>query len=275
MRIFMQSLLSVLALVSFSTWGQQPPNIGNLNARVVQLEGRVAQLTSTVNNLLQALQNETAARQAADTTLQSALNNQNLAIQTLQANTVLDLNGYLTFAIDNSGYATARFTGVNVQVVNGEGSTETLNGTGNLIVGYHELPLGSGARGPGIFRTGSHNLIAGSRNNYEAYGGLVAGRDNSISGPYATISGGQESWASAEASSISGGGYNIASGYISSVSGGINNTASGYRTSVSGGAFNTATGDSSTIGGGAGCTATAHNDWVAGTEGGGCGVLNN
>jgi len=29
-------------------------------------------------------------------------------------------------------------TGVNVQIVNGEGSTETANGLGNLIIGYNE-----------------------------------------------------------------------------------------------------------------------------------------
>src|SRR5258705_97292 len=33
---------------------------------------------------------------------------------------------------------TIRFSGVNVQIVNGLGATETVNGVGNLIVGYNE-----------------------------------------------------------------------------------------------------------------------------------------
>ena len=44
------------------------------------------------------------------------------------------------------------FSGVNVHVVNGTGTTDgTVNGLGNLIVGYNEL------RGTGDARTGSHN----------------------------------------------------------------------------------------------------------------------
>ena len=34
---------------------------------------------------------------------------------------------------------TVRISGINVQVVNGLGSTDTMNGTGNLVVGYNEL----------------------------------------------------------------------------------------------------------------------------------------
>ena len=39
-----------------------------------------------------------------------------------------------------------RFTGVNVQVVNGAGSTATANGTGNLIVGYDETDTSLASR---------------------------------------------------------------------------------------------------------------------------------
>lgn len=38
-----------------------------------------------------------------------------------------------------SGNPTVRFTGVNVHVVNGLNSTDTINGVGNLIVGYDEV----------------------------------------------------------------------------------------------------------------------------------------
>jgi len=77
------------------------------------------------------------------------------------------------------------FSGVNVHVVNGTGTTDgSVNGVGNLIVGYNEL------RGTGDDRTGSHNIVVGKRHNYSAYGGLVAGYNNTISGVYASVSGG-------------------------------------------------------------------------------------
>ena len=43
------------------------------------------------------------------------------------------------------------------------------NGLGNLVIGYNEL------RGAGDDRSGSHNLVIGSRNNYSSHGGLVGG----------------------------------------------------------------------------------------------------
>ena len=110
---------------------------------------------------------------------------------------------------------TLKFSGMNVQIDNGTGSTDgTVNSLGNLIVGYNEL------RGSGDNRTGSHNVIVGKRHNYSSYGGLVGGYQNTISGPY---------------SSVTGGKYNEASGSYSSVTGGYKNTASGAWSSVTGG----------------------------------------
>src|SRR5215471_10643777 len=64
-------------------------------------------------------------------------------------------------------------TGANLRIVNGLGSTGTMNGLGNLIVGYNELqPLL-----PNV-RTGSHNVVVGSRNNFSSFGGLVVGDRN-------------------------------------------------------------------------------------------------
>ena len=127
-------------------------------------------------------------------------------------------------------------SGVNVRIVDGSGSTNSTSGLGNLTIGYNQ------ARGFGDTRTGSHNLILGDFSNYSSYGGLVAGIFNSISAPYASVSGGQYSTASGYASSVSGGGRNTASGYASSVSGGQYNTGSGQSSSVSGGYYNTASG---------------------------------
>ena len=110
-----------------------------------------------------------------------------------------------------TGQPTVRFSGVNVQIVDGSGDTGgPVNGAGNLIVGYSEREDWSDI-GP-VARTGSHNLIVGDRHNYSSSGGLVAGYSNTISALYASVSAGIN---------------NTASGRYSSVSTGINNTASG------------------------------------------------
>ncbi len=128
------------------------------------------------------------------------------------------------------GQDTIRFSGVNVQIVSGSGNTgEPINGRGNLIVGYNEL------RGTGDDRTGSHNIVVGSYQNYSSYGGLVAGYYNEISGPYASVSGGFNNIASYYHASVSGGAANTASGFLASVSGGLNNQAIGWYSFVGGG----------------------------------------
>ncbi len=168
---------------------------------------------------------------------------------------------------------TIRFTGVNVQVVNGLWATNgfpqqpnsanpvqtVTNGVGNLIVGYQEL------RGARDDRTGSHNIVVATQHNYSSFGGLVVGHRNTISGVYSSVSGGFRNTASGDVStvsggdvntasgghsSVSGGGSNRAIGLGSSVSGGSDNTARGGHSSVSGGSFNTASGDFSTVSGG-------------------------
>ena len=139
------------------------------------------------------------------------------------------------------------FSGVNVHIVNGTGTTDgAVNGLGNLIVGYNE------PRGSGDSRTGSHNIVTGARNNYSSYGGLVAGNYNSISGDYSSVSGGNANTASGSYSSISGGTGSTASGLYASVSGGAINNAIGNYSSISGGGSNRATGLYSYIGGGGG-----------------------
>jgi len=158
------------------------------------------------------------------------------------------------------GQDTIRFSGMNVQIVNGIGATNgPVNGRGNLIVGYNEL------RGSGDDRTGSHNIVVGSFNNYLSYGGLVAGSENTISGQYASViggvyntasgnyavvSGGESNTSSGGAASVSGGGHNTASADVASISGGEYNTASNYYSSVSGGSYNTAANLYSSVSGG-------------------------
>ena len=172
------------------------------------------------------------------------------------------------------------FTGVNVHIVSGSGSTTdggTLLGLGNLILGYNALGNDLGA---GDVRTGSHNLVLGDFNNYSSYGGLVTGSDNAISGRYASVSGGAINTASGPYSSVSGGRLNAAtnfeasvsggdsntaSGDTASVSGGQGNTASGFYASVSGGRLNAASGDRSSVSGGSQKMQNAAQGWTGGT----------
>jgi len=168
------------------------------------------------------------------------------------------------------------FSGVNVSIVNGSGTTSgPVNGLGNLIVGYNETrDIG----GPDD-RSGSHNIIVGSTHNYSSYGGFVAGHFNNITGPYASVSGGYGNTAGGSFASVSGGlsndaaamyasvagGYNnTASGQSASIGGGLNNVAGGQEASVAGGEQNTAGGRAATVSGGLNRSVSGIDDWRAG-----------
>jgi len=148
------------------------------------------------------------------------------------------------------------FEGCNVHVRNATGETFETDGTGNLIVGYNESPVGS--------RSGSHNLVIGPAHTYSAHSGLVAGSSNAITANYATVSGGYGNTASAGFASVSGGALNTASGLYSSVTGGQSNTASGQEASVSAGFSNEASGNVASVTGGIGNVASASSTAVSG-----------
>ena len=59
-------------------------------------------------------------------------------IVTLEAAPVQGLNGYVTMDLSTPSRPTLRVAGANLQVVNGLGATATVNGLGNVIVGYDE-----------------------------------------------------------------------------------------------------------------------------------------
>ncbi len=116
-------------------------------------------------------------------------------------------------------------SGANLHVVSGAGATNAKpNGLGNVIIGYDEARTGNGAVNT---RTGSHNLILGTQNNYSSYAGIVAGVNNTVSSGYDTVTGGKN---------------NTASGFYCTVSGGYGNTASGSYAAVGGGSGNAASG---------------------------------
>src|SRR5262245_3099781 len=65
-------------------------------------------------------------------------------------------------------------SGCNVHIRNGTGSTTTINGLGNLIIGYNENSNPVQPRG------GSHNLVVGKEHGYTNVAGVVSGEHNKI-----------------------------------------------------------------------------------------------
>ena len=151
--------------------------------------------------------------------------------------------------------------GCNFHVRNDSGTTGgAADGLGNLIVGHAE-------NGYSATRTGSHNLIVGGHHEWTSYGGLLAGRRNTVSEKYGSVSGGSLNTASGYYGSVSAGWNNTASGHVGSVSGGSYNTASGGSASVSGGSYNTASGLVSSVSGGKDNAASAFLTSVSGGYG--------
>ena len=210
-----------------------------------------------------------AGLQAQITTLQSQV----------ATGTIPNVSGYVTMDVSTPSRPTLRVAGANLQVVNGTGSTITVNGLGNVIVGYDEVtpsttPIcnfgefhpGGTCTGPGaVFanshKSGSHNVVVGRYHNYSRYGGIVAGSRNSIIGAASTVTGGEANVAAAAFSSITGGSENSVHGYVfppvvespgtwGSVTGGQQNDVTGLYGSISGGLSNESSGMNSSISGG-------------------------
>ncbi len=189
-----------------------------------------------------------------------------------------------------NGVQTVTLSGVNFQVINGRGLTESVNGAGNIIIGYDEANrltdqsycsldrntagtliedgtaciAAGGVFGP-VHKSGSHNLIVGSQNNYASAGAIVAGKHSTSNALYAsvlggvrnhagnflaTVVGGQENVALGNSSTVAGGNFNTTRGQHATVSGGQRNLASGGAAAIAGGSQNVASGIASSITGG-------------------------
>ncbi len=159
-------------------------------------------------------------------------------------------------ASGTDGKPTIQFSGVNVQVVDGGGATQEINGAGNLIIGYDEHT-------PDEKQTGSHDLIVGEGQEFTSFGGIVGGIENAITGREAfavgarnTASGyytsvlGYENLASREKASVAGGEHSTASGVAAAVDGGIDNRATESDSWIGGGSENMAAAQDSAIFGG-------------------------
>ncbi len=237
-----------------------------------------------------------AALEATIASLQNTINSLSSRLTIVENNTVLELDGLLQFSMFK-GYPTAEFTGVNLQINNGIGSTTSGNGLGNIIIGYNEASnfapefcsdpqyttsvtcIGNLQMwGRNVYR-GSHNLVLGSSNSYDDSAGIVAGIYNVMNNDLASVIGGERNISSGYKSMVLGGRENIASGISSTISAGVKNQAIGIYSGVIGGAFNQSIGQSSTSGGnnsralglrstvsgGSNRTASGDYDWVAGS----------
>jgi hypothetical protein len=248
---------SVLAVTIVSTNAEQRDDRRtDLAARVRALETDLTRAIAIIDDL----QSMVSSQQATLAILQSQ-------VSTVNNSQVMALNAYLNVsAVGGSPKAT--FSGINLQLVNGTGKTDSPNGLGNLIIGYDTV------RNDGVFRcsyggyryqtscegtgntwavshkSGSHYLVIGDENNYSQFGGLIVGLRNTGNMEYSSVSGGYSNTADGTYSSVSGGYFNTASGGASSVTGGEFNSANGPGSSVSGGSFNDASAEHSSILGG-------------------------
>ena len=244
--------------------------LATLQADLVSANADITSLQSTVTSQssdIASLQSTVTSQSSDIASLQSDLIAVNNTIATLQSNSVLDLDGNLIFVLDANGNPTAQFTGVNVQVINGV-SQGTINGLGNLIVGYNaNTTQGSAVCSDGQFvdqtscetagniwalnhKTGSHNLVGGNNNSYSHVGGLVFGIQNKITRGHSSVTGGSRNNAIGRWSTVSGGYGNRATGDRSHVGGGFGNEARGLISNVSGGEQNKAFGQFSSVLGG-------------------------
>lgn len=174
-----------------------------------------------------------------------------------------------------NGVQTVTLSGVNFQVINGLGFTESVNGAGNIIVGYDEANrltdqsycsfdrndagaliedgtaciAAGGVFGP-VHKSGSHNLVVGSQNNYASAGAIVAGKHSTSNALYASVLGGVRNRSSNFLATVVGGQENIALGNSSTVLGGNFNTTRGPHATIAGGTRGVANGGFSVISGG-------------------------
>jgi len=265
---------------------------------IVAIQSNLAQLQTTIseNQSTIAAQQVTIATQentisnlqATISGIDSSLNDQILqanqiqnSLAVVQANTVLELDGFLSLQ-DIGGNYTAVFSQMNVQIDNGLG-TESLNGLGNLYLGYNEMTpestefcldatysnqaqceSGNSTWLSGV-RTGSHNLILGKGHSYLGYGAIIGGKNNVSNGNYSSVINGEANISAgkysviasgtvnrtvADYSTILAGAYNKTEGEQSTVIAGLKNTSEGYGAVVVSGQHNHASGTRAVVSGG-------------------------
>lgn len=186
-------------------------------------------LTLATGDGLSDASDRIAALEATVTTLQAQNADQAAAITDLedevadQASTIAGLEATFSGVSRNGDLLT--FTGMNLQLTNGQEATNATNGLGNLIIGNNQQ------RPPWLApaeRTGSHYLVIGDRHEYTSHSGIIAGSNSTATARYASVTGGLNNTASGSYASVSGGRSNTASGDYSAILGGSSNTVSTF-----------------------------------------------
>jgi hypothetical protein len=141
------------------------------------------------------------ATQGVDTAQSAAISAIQAQLNLVASNPALQLGQFVTVDLNPENGVRGPnivFTGVNIHLVSGSGTTnDHVDGTGvalglgNLIIGYNfasPWELQPGDRGA------SHMLVIGDENKYTqfSYGGIVCGAQNTVNGAYSSIIGGEQ-----------------------------------------------------------------------------------
>lgn len=113
------------------------------------------------------------------------------------------------------------FHDANIHITNGSFNTATVNGLGNLIIGYNEIQqYPNNVLVPGD-RGGSHNLVIGPLNKFtlNSYCSIVAGYDNKADACFTAVLAGADNTVSGQYGALLGGTSNTVFG-LASVGGG-------------------------------------------------------
>ena len=114
-------------------------------------------LTATLLDNVKAAVNDNDDRVVALETLvsdqQTLITDLQNRLAILESNNVQALNDNVELSPDQNGFLTVRFSGVNLQIVNGVDQVTT-NGLGNLVVGYNEMSVAAPAGRPNFCSDG-------------------------------------------------------------------------------------------------------------------------
>merc|ERR1740124_372681 len=217
MKYFVTTIASLLATIVAARGGEKAPpaatDDGNIMSRVLALEKIVEEQRVQLEDVRDVVLSLQSRRTQIDECFETE-------DEIVTINCPVLMNRSLLVNKEFTAKGDSIFEGGNVFITNGEDNISEINGKGNLIVGGKSADVET--------NPGSHNVIIGSDNKYYAYGGLVVGKENEISGKFASVTGGRDNFASGSYSSISGGAHNWADGSFSSIGGGTYNRTPKY-----------------------------------------------
>ena len=172
-------------------WRRRRPPRGTLNfqAQDVAASKKTCKPTSTsARCLLTAI----TALQAQVTSLTSQVSSLQTMLTAVQNNHALALGPYVS--VDSSAENGLKgphiiFSGANVHIESGSGSTVDSIGLGNLVIGYDEDSMAASTIDGN--RSGSHNLVVGPQHEFTGSGSVVFGYANFTSADSASVTGGE------------------------------------------------------------------------------------